>query len=277
LKAYLDLVSRVLSEGLRKENRTQVDTLSVFSDYRIYDTSEGFPLVTTKVVSWKNVLVEMLWMLNGSTNVALLNKHGVRIWNNWADKEGELGPVYGYQWRCWSDQVEEALHLLKNDPFSRRIVISAWNAAQIPLMALAPCHVMWIFNVQGNILNLHLTQRSADVALGVPYNIAGYAFLLHLFARFSNLIPGRFAHTIVDAHVYTAKADGSMAEWDHVPGLKEQLLRSPLPLPSLRIDPSIRSFGDVERLIYEDSAVLLDLFKIENYCSHPAISFKVAV
>jgi thymidylate synthase len=277
VKAYLDLVSRVLDEGSRKESRTQVDTLSVFSDHRVYDTREGFPLVTTKTVSWKNVLVEMLWMLNGSTNVALLNKHGVRIWNNWANQEGELGPVYGYQWRHWSDQVRAAIHLLKNDPSSRRIVISAWNAAQLHLMALAPCHVMWIFNVQGNVLNLHLTQRSADVALGVPYNIAGYAFLLHLFARFSGLIPGKFAHSIVDAHVYTAKADGSMSEWDHVPGLKEQLLRAPLPLPSLRIDPSIRSFGDVESLIHEDSATLLNLFKIENYRSHPAISFKVAV
>lgn len=294
MQAYHDVVREVLERGTRKRNRTGVDTLSAFGIHYSVDLRQGFPLLTTKAISWKNIVVENLWFLSGQPHIAMLKKHGCRFWDPWADEDGYVPSAYGAYWRSFpgsatvggtetfTDQVKEVLAALAANPNSRRLVISAWAPENALFSKLPPCHLLWILNVQYDAdgkpaLNLHLTQRSADVALGVPYNIAGYAFLLHLFARFAGMEPGLFSHTLVDAHIYTKKEDGSMEDYDHVPGLVRQLQRKSRPLPTLHIDPSIRSLADVEALFDADTDTLLETFRLEGYDPHPAISFKVAV
>lgn len=484
MKQYIDLVNHVLEHGTRKPNRTGVDTVSTFGYYYEHDLRDGFPLLTTKEVSWKNIVVEMLWFLSGSANTAILRQHGCRFWEPWVDEWGHVGPVYGKQWRRWEtlhlnppriyeapevekshwrpkkvagvgvfergdreslpfadvlyntwsemlyrcydekrehfqwygakgvhvdprwfdfrtfvkdaqtlegwhlkrtfpnryqldkdfknsnrygpetciwasvrenhlntsltklvrvtqpdgqefvtmdlngvcsdygldkstackvirgersdhrgwrfkevsvpdgfssrvrihDQVEDVLALLKTNPMSRRMSLTAWNPAEIARMRLPPCHLMSVFNVQNTsegtpYLCLHLTQRSADVALGVPYNIASYALLLHLFSRFSGIQPGIFAHTLVDAHIYTSKPDGSMGEYDHIPGLKAQIARKPRALPKLHIADEIKDLKDVERLMHPSVSTeeVMRHFVLEGYEPHEKINFKVAV
>ena len=282
MKAYTDLVNYVLKHGKRKPNRTGVDTLSVFNyNYSIdlsYGLREGFPLLTTKKISWKNIVVENLWFLSGKKEVEFLHKHGVRFWDKWVNVFEEVPSAYGFYWRIFDyyfhnvDQVKQVIKNLKDDPFSRRHVISAWSPLNALYSDLPPCHFIMVFNVQIDVrgtkrLNLHLTQRSADVAIGVPYNIAGYAFLLHLFARLTNLSVGTFAHSIVDAHVY----------FDHIEGLEEQVKRTPNYPPKLTIDSDIRSLEDVEALFDESTETILNTFKLTDYYPHPAIEFEVAV
>ncbi len=314
---YLDAVREVLAKGTRKENRTGVDTLSTFAiNYKI-DLREGFPLLTTKKINWKNIVVENLWFLSGEPHIGLLKKHNCKFWDAWADEEGMVPSAYGNFWRRfpvdtrrgdshymtfesdasslgWNDQVAWVVDQLRINPTSRRLVISAWAPNNAQTSMLPPCHIVMVFNVQNwevpcecpngshgthvvPHLCLHLTQRSCDIALGVPYNIAGYAFLLELFARFANMPAGIFAHTLVDAHAYTSKPDGSKAEWDHIPGLKEQLTRDPRLLPRLVIDPSITSLDDIGPLLQLDTGDLMPKFVLDGYDPHPAIKFKVAV
>jgi thymidylate synthase len=292
MKAYLDIVREVLATGTRKENRTGVDTLSTFNINVEHELSEGFPLLTTKSISWKNIVVENLWFLSGVPDIGLLRKHGCKFWDPWADAEGLVPSAYGNFWRrfpvhedglvAFNDQIAWVLGELKRNPMSRRLVVTAWAPGNAQTSELPPCHSMFVLNVQNGEdgaprLNLHLTQRSNDVALGVPYNIAGYGLLLELFAHFSGLKPGVLAHTLIDAHVYTSKPDGSMAEYDHVPGLVEQLKREPRPLPRLGISPELRSLDDIEALLSEDTETVLSFFRLRGYDPYPAIPFKVAV
>tara|TARA_Y100001934_G_scaffold108614_1_gene133206 strand:- start:598 stop:1476 length:879 start_codon:yes stop_codon:yes gene_type:complete len=292
LKQYLDVIRRVLESGHRKSNRTGVDTLSTFNiNYQI-DLRAGFPLLTTKEISWKNIVVENLWFLSGDTRIDLLRKHGCRFWEPWADDNGRVPSAYGNFWRnfpvhedgdvAFNDQIRYVVDELKARPQSRRLVVSAWAPGNAQTSSLPPCHAFWVLNVQsdehGNpLLCLHLTQRSCDVALGLPYNIAGYAFLLELISRFTGIKPGYFGHTLIDAHIYTAKADGSMAEYDHIPGLHEQLDREPRALPRLEISPEIQHLDDVTTLLEADTESLLQTFRLHNYHPHPALTFKVAV
>jgi thymidylate synthase len=293
VKPYLDLVREVLAKGTRKPNRTGVDTISTFNHNYEIDLRQGFPLLTTKEISWKNIVVENLWFLSGETHIGLLKKHGCKFWDPWADEQGLVPSAYGNFWRhfpvhgssgeaSFNDQVAWVLGELKQNPMSRRLVVSAWAPGNAQTSKLPPCHLLFVFNVQLDeggdpLLCLHLTQRSADVALGVPYNIAGYAFLLELFSRFTGIRAGIFGHTMIDAHVYTAKADGSMAEYDHVPGLRAQLEREPRRLPTLSIDPSIRALEDLRPLLDADTATVMKHFVLQGYDPHPAIPFKVAV
>ena len=292
VKVYLDTVREVLDKGTRKENRTGVDTLSTFNINYEIDLREGFPLLTTKEISWKNIVVENLWFLSGDTHIGLLRKHKCKFWDPWADESGQVPSAYGNFWRNFpvhvegraefNDQVAWVIEELKRNPMSRRLVISAWAPGNAQTSKLPPCHCLYLLNVQMGedkepTLNLHLTQRSCDVALGVPYNIAGYAFLLELFGRFTGIRPGIFAHTLIDAHIYTSKPDGSMAAYDHRPGLELQLQRSPRALPRLAIAPEVKNLEDMKRLIQADTETLLENFKLENYDPHPAIKFKVAV
>lgn len=288
MKPYLDLVREVLSKGTRKPNRTGVDTLSTFNHNCEIDLRDGFPLLTTKEIAWKNIVVENLWFLSGDTHIGLLKKHGCKFWDPWADDDGRVPSAYGSFWRHFpvpgglNDQVAWVCEELKRNPMSRRLVVTAWAPGNAQTSKLPPCHLLFVFNVQVGadgepLLCLHLTQRSADVALGVPYNIAGYALLLELFARFTGLRAGIFAHTLVDAHVYTCKPDGSMAEYDHVPGLKKQLERQPRKLPRLTIDPGVRSLDDLKPLLEADTDTVLKHFVLTGYQPHPAIAFKVAV
>jgi thymidylate synthase len=291
VKVYHDLVREVLEHGTRKENRTGVDTISTFNFNFEIDLREGFPLLTTKEVSWKNIVVENLWFLSGDPHIELLKKHKCRFWDPWADTDGTVPSAYGNFWRHFpvpgvaskgNDQVAWVLDELKRNPMSRRLVVSAWAPGNAQHSELPPCHLLFVFNVQCQadgepFLCLHLTQRSCDVALGVPYNIAGYSLLLELFAHFAGMQPGIFAHTLVDAHVYTAKPDGSMAEYDHVPGLLEQLEREPRALPRMTIDPSLKSLQDIPSLLDADTETVLRHFVLEDYHPHPAIRFKVAV
>ena len=295
VKAYLDTVREVLDKGRRKENRTGVDTLSTFNINYEIDLRRGFPLLTTKEISWKNIVVENLWFLSGETNIGLLRKHGCKFWDPWADSQGEVPSAYGNFWRhfpvhrpgegtapAFRDQIAWVLAELKRNPDSRRLIVSAWAPGNAHESKLPPCHVMFILNVQrdeegAKILNLHLTQRSCDVALGIPYNIAGYSLILELFARWSGIRAGIFAHTLVDAHIYTAKPDGSMAEYDHVPGLRRQLEREPRQLPRLTIDPAITSPDDLKPLLSASTETVMKSFVLTGYEPHPAISFKVAV
>jgi len=282
MKQYLDLVQRVLQDGVKKKNRTGIDTLSNFAEFYRVDLSEGFPLLTTKKVYFKSVIMEMLWYLRGEDHIRWLrDEQDIHIWDDWADKDGHVGPIYPVMWRrypyfeeevitfegnasfiekkCWVkkefDQVQNAIEMLKNNPYSRRIVVSAWHPGLINNMALPPCHVMYIFNVSNGKLNCHLTQRSGDIALGIPFNLACYAALTMAIAQEVDLEPGEFAHTIVDAHIYE----------NHVDGLKEQLQREPRPLPTLNI-----ASKSVDDLTFED-------FTLENYNPHPPIKFEVAV
>jgi thymidylate synthase len=292
LQQYLEVVRRVLDTGQRKANRTGVDTLSTFNvNYQI-DLRQGFPLLTTKEISWKNIVVENLWFLSGDTRIDLLRHHGCRFWDPWADEDGKVPSAYGNFWRhfpvhndnqtSFNDQVSWVVGELRNNPDSRRLVVSAWAPGNAQSSALPPCHAFWVLNVQRDengapLLCLHLTQRSCDVALGLPYNIAGYAFLLELISRFSGIPAGFLGHTLIDAHIYTAKADGSMAEYDHVPGLREQLLREPVALGQLEIDPSVQKLEDIDGLLEANTDSLLDTFRLSGYTPHPAIGFKVAV
>jgi thymidylate synthase len=268
------------------------------------DLRRGFPLLTTKEMSWKNIVVENLWFLSGETHIGLLRKHGCKFWDPWADEGGRVPSAYGNFWRhfpvhglagsegwgdgggparpAFNDQVAWVLAELRRNPMSRRLVVSAWAPGNAQTSGLPPCHLLFVLNVQMDergepLLCLHLTQRSADVALGVPYNIAGYALLLELFARFSGLRAGIVAHTLVDAHVYTAKLDGSMSEYDHVPGLARQIEREPRALPRLSIDEKIRSLDDLRPLLDADTPAILERFVLTGYDPHPPIAFKVAV
>jgi len=292
MKAYLDTVREVLDAGTRKQSRTGVDTISTFNINCEIDLDQGFPLLTTKKISWKNIVVENLWFLSGARDIGLLRKHGCKFWDPWADEDGKVPSAYGNFWRhfpvhdggepAFNDQIRWVLSEIERNPMSRRLVVSAWAPGNAQTSALPPCHCMFLFNVQNHPdgeprLNLHLTQRSNDVALGVPYNIAGYSLILALFSHLTGLRAGVFAHTLVDAHIYTAKEDGSMAEYDHVPGLREQLTRTPRPLPTLRISPDLSSLDDIDALLHEDTGTLLNAFALDGYDPHPAISFKVAV
>ncbi len=289
MQQYLDAVRETLEKGTRKENRTGVDTLSTFNINYEIDLREGFPLLTTKEISWKNIVIENLWFLSGHTDIALLRRHGCRFWDPWADADGKVPSAYGNFWRHFplpdnrtNDQIAYVMDRLRDHPMSRRMVVSAWAPGNAQTSALPPCHAFWVVNVQndheGNpYLCLHLTQRSCDIALGVPYNIAGYSLLLELFSRFSRIPAGIFGHTLIDAHIYTAREDGSMAAYDHIPGLKQQLARKPQKLPVLEIDPSIQSLDDIAPLLTLDTAQVMDKFRLHGYHPHPAIAFKVAV
>lgn len=292
MQPYLDLVREVLARGTRKPNRTGVDTLSTFNHNYEIDLARGFPLLTTKEISWKNIVIENLWFLSGDTRISLLKKHGCKFWDPWADDDGLVPSAYGNFWRhfpihedgqaTFRDQIAWVLAEIQRNPMSRRLVVTAWAPGNAHTSALPPCHCLWILNVQNDengepYLCLHLTQRSCDVALGVPYNIAGYAFLLQLIGHLAGIRPGIFAHTLIDAHVYTAKPDGSMADYDHVQGLEEQLTRTPRALPTLTISPAIQRLADVEALMHEDTATILSHFQLSGYDPYPAIKFKVAV
>ena len=261
---YLALLDRVLASGVHKDDRTGTGTRSVFGHQMRFDLSEGFPLVTTKKVHLKSIIYELLWFLRGETNVAYLNEHGVTIWDEWADADGELGPVYGKQWRSWEtpdghliDQMSAVLAAIRTNPDSRRLIVSAWNVADVPQMKLPPCHLLFQFYVAQGRLSCQLYQRSADVFLGVPFNIASYALLTMMVAQATDLAPGEFVHTLGDAHLYD----------NHLEQARLQLSREPRPLPTMRLNPSVT---DLFAFAYED-------FALENYEPHPHIKAPVAV
>ena len=300
---YQKIVDTVLTCGTRKENRTGVDTISYFNLNYEHDLANGFPLLTTKKMNFKHIVMEVLWYLSGSTNIKFLQKHGCHFWDAWADESGEVPSAYGHFWRhfpsaSWvvrepcgyieqveleeNDQLAWVIEEIKRNPMSRRLAVSAWDPDNAQYSALPPCHAFFVFNVQNNnkgeqCLNLHLTQRSCDIALGLPYNLAGYSLLLLLIARFTGLKPGKFAHTLVDAHIYTCKPDGTMSEYDHVPGLCEQKHRNTEHLPSVSISPDIQALEDVERLLDASTEEIMEKFKLWGYKYEPAIAFKVAV
>ena len=264
MREYLDLMQRILDEGVEKSDRTGTGTISVFGHQMRFDLSEGFPVVTTKKVHLKSVIHELLWFVSGETNIGYLQDNGVRIWNEWADENGDLGPVYGKQWRRWKtedgtevDQLAKAIEMIKTNPNSRRIIVSAWNAGELEEMALMPCHAFFQFRVANGKLDCQLYQRSADVFLGVPFNIASYALLTHMVAQICDLEAGEFVHTIGDAHLYL----------NHLEQAKLQLSREPLPLPSLKLDETIR---DIDDFTYESITV-------EGYEHHPHISAPISV
>jgi len=264
MRAYLDLLRRVLDEGVRKSDRTGTGTLSVFGHQMRFDLAEGFPLVTTKKLHLRSIVHELLWFLKGDTNVRYLRENKVSIWDEWADENGDLGPVYGKQWRAWEgadgrtvDQIAWVVDEIRRNPDSRRLVVSAWNPAEIDRMALAPCHCLFQFHVADGRLSCQLYQRSADVFLGVPFNIASYALLTHMMAQVTGLAPGDFVHSFGDAHLYL----------NHLDQAREQLARAPRPLPRLVLNPAVRSIFD---FTFEDIV-------IEDYDPHPAIKAPVAV
>ena len=264
MRQYLDLLQHSLDHGRPKEDRTGTGTLSVFGHQARYDLAKGFPLLTTKKLHFKSIAYELLWFLRGESNVRYLREHGVTIWDEWADERGELGPVYGYQWRSWPapdgrhiDQLSDVLAQIRERPSSRRLMVSAWNVADLPRMALAPCHVLFQFYVVDGRLSCQMYQRSADVFLGVPFNIASYALLTLMVARVIGLAPGEFIHTLGDAHLYV----------NHLEQARLQLTREPRALPVLSLNPEIRSLFDFR---YEDLV-------LEGYDPHPHIPAKVAV
>jgi len=264
MQAYLDLMRRILDEGARKDDRTGTGTLSVFGHQMRFDLKRGFPLVTTKRIHLKSIVYELLWFLRGDTNVKFLRENGVSIWDEWADENGDLGPIYGHQWRSWPmsrtehvDQIAETVDRIRRDPDSRRHVVSAWNVADLPRMALAPCHCLFQFDVTQGRLSCQLYQRSADVFLGVPFNIASYALLALMMARVCDLEPGDFVHTFGDAHLYT----------NHLEQARRQLEREPRGLPTLRI---LRTPPSIFEFAYED-------FVLEGYDPHPHIAAPVAI
>ena len=264
MKTYLDLMRHVLEHGARKDDRTGTGTLSVFGYQMRFDLQRGFPLLTTKKVHLKSVIHELLWFLQGSTNVKYLRDHGVTIWDEWAGKDGELGPVYGYQWRSWPapdgkhvDQVTQVVEQIRRNPDSRRLIVSAWNVADIPRMALAPCHAFFQFYVAEGRLSCQLYQRSADIFLGVPFNIASYALLTMMIAQVTGLKAGDFVHTLGDAHLYL----------NHLDQAREQLSRTPRALPVMRLNPEVR---DLFAFRFED-------FTLEGYDPAPAIRAPIAV
>jgi len=264
MKQYLDLLNHVITNGSFKEDRTGTGTYSVFGYQMRFNLNNGFPLVTTKKVHLKSIIYELLWFLRGETNIKYLNDNGVSIWNEWADMNGELGPVYGHQWRSWKmkngesiDQISQVIESLKSNPDSRRHLVSAWNVGEINDMALPPCHILFQFYVVNNTLSCQLYQRSADLFLGVPFNIASYALLTIMVAQVCDLKLGEFIHTLGDAHIYK----------NHLEQVKTQLLRTPKPLPILKINPHVKNIFNFK---YND-------FVLEGYNPHPAIKGDVAV
>ena len=258
MQPYLSLLNRILTEGHQKGDRTGTGTLSVFGHQMRYDLQDGFPLLTTKKLHLKSIIYELLWFLRGDTNVRWLQDHGVRIWNEWADENGDLGPVYGHQWRSWPDyrggtidQIAQVEEMIKRNPNSRRMLVTAWNPAEVEDMALPPCHCLFQFYVADGRLSLQLYQRSADTFLGVPFNIASYALLTCMMAQVCGLQPGEFIHTLGDTHIYL----------NHLEQVDEQLSRTPRPLPRMRLNPDVKSLFDYR---YED-------FTLEGYDPWPAI------
>ncbi len=264
MKVYLDLIQRVLDDGFEKKDRTGTGTISVFGHQMRFNLEEGFPLLTTKKMHLKSIIYELLWFLKGSTNVKYLQDNSVRIWNEWAKEDGELGPIYGYQWRSWPDnkggnidQIKQVIESIKNNPDSRRHIVSAWNAGQIDEMQLPPCHILFQFYVADGKLSCQLYQRSADIFLGVPFNIASYALLTMMIAQVTGLKPGEFVHTLGDAHIYT----------NHIEQVNLQITRKPYSLPTMNINPDVKSIDDFE---YED-------FELTDYQSHPLIKGIISV
>lgn len=264
MKQYIDLLNHVINNGVEKSDRTGTGTISVFGHQSRYDLSQGFPVLTTKKLHLKSIIHELLWFLTGDTNIKYLQDNGVRIWNEWADENGELGPVYGYQWRSWPtpdgrhiDQISQVVSSIKNNPDSRRHIVSAWNVGEIDQMKLPPCHLLIQFYVANGKLSCQLYQRSADIFLGVPFNIASYALLTLMMAQVCGLQPGDFVHTLGDAHIYL----------NHLNQVNLQLVREPFPLPQMKINPDVKSIFDFK---FED-------FELTGYQSHPHIAGKVAV
>ena len=264
MKQYLDLLNRILTEGVRKEDRTGTGTISVFGHQMRFNLEDGFPLLTTKKLHLKSIIHELLWFLKGDTNVKYLQENGVRIWNEWADENGDLGQIYGYQWRSWPDyngghidQISEVIDQIKNNPDSRRIIVNAWNVADLGNMNLPPCHMFFQFYVANGKLSLQMYQRSADTFLGVPFNIASYALLLMMMAQVTGLKPGEFIHTTGDTHLYV----------NHLEQVQLQLTRAPRALPKMKINPDVKSIFDFK---YED-------FELVDYDPHPHIKGVVAV
>jgi len=279
MKEYLDLVKLVMNEGVRKHSRTGIDTLSYFSAHYRVDLSKGFPLLTTKKVEWKSLLHEVLWYLSGDNHIRNLRQH-TKIWDAWADEDGNLETAYGYYWRKFPsaqkdkggnwvvkevDQIQYVIDEIKRQPYSRRLVVTAWEPGNATTSKLPPCHYTYVFNVQEDRLNCHLTQRSGDIALGIPFNLAAYAMLTQIIAQQTGLKVGYFSHTIIDAHIYIADDGSPMEKYDHLKGLQEQLTREPLPLSQLKIADK-----PINELRFED-------FELTGYQSHPKIRFEVAV
>lgn len=264
MRQYLDLCQHVLNHGTKREDRTGVGTISTFGYQMRFNLQEGFPLLTTKKLHLRSIIYELLWFIKGDTNIRYLQENGVRIWNEWADEDGNLGPVYGHQWRKWKsadgriiDQISDVIHKIKTDPTSRRLIVSAWNVGDLDKMKLPPCHMMFQFYVNDGKLSCMLYQRSADVFLGVPFNIASYALLTMMIAQVCDLEVGEFVHTLGDVHIYE----------NHIEQVQLQLTREPLPLPKMRINPAVKSIFDFK---YED-------FELIGYEAHPHIPGKVAV
>ena len=264
MQQYLDLLTRVLDEGAQKGDRTGTGTKSVFGHQMRFDLSKGFPALTTKKLHLRSIIHELLWFLQGNTNVKYLQENNVRIWNEWADENGELGPIYGYQWRSWPgqngehiDQISQIIDSIKNNPNSRRHIVNAWNVSEIKNMALPPCHILFQFYVADGKLSCQLYQRSADIFLGVPFNIASYALLTMMVAQVTGLKPGEFVHTLGDAHIYL----------NHLNQVKLQLTRNTFDLPQMHINPEIKSIFDFK---YED-------FELKNYKAHPSIKGEISV
>jgi thymidylate synthase len=264
MKQYLDMLQHIFEKGQEKGDRTGTGTLSVFGYQSRYDLQEGFPVLTTKKLHLKSIIYELLWMINGESNIAGLTDHGVRIWNEWADTDGDLGPVYGVQWRSWEtsdkqtiDQISQVIEAIKSKPNSRRLIVSAWNVGDVPAMALPPCHVLFQYYVIDGKLSCQLYQRSADVFLGVPFNIASYSLLTMMVAQVCNLEPGEFVHTFGDLHLYN----------NHIEQAQLQLTRTPYDLPTMQINPQVGSIFDFQ---YDD-------FELLDYQSHPHIKAEVSV
>jgi thymidylate synthase len=264
MQQYLSLLQHILDNGVQKHDRTGTGTISCFGYQMRFDLQTGYPLVTTKKVHTKSIIHELLWFLKGETNIAYLKEHGVSIWNEWANENGELGPVYGKQWRSWEgkngkvvDQLSDLIKQIKTNPDSRRLIVSAWNVTDLPEMALMPCHTIFQFYIANRKLSCQLYQRSADVFLGVPFNIASYALLTLMIAQVCDLEPGEFVHTFGDVHIYN----------NHIEQVKLQLSRTPFPLPGMKLNPSVKNIFDFK---FED-------FALENYQCHPAIKAPVAV
>lgn len=264
MKQYIDLLNHVLEKGVQKEDRTGTGTISVFGYQMRFNLEDGFPVLTTKKLHLRSIIHELLWFLKGETNIQYLRENNVRIWNEWADQNGNLGPIYGYQWRNWPDykgdhidQIKEIIHSIQNNPNSRRHIVSAWNVGQLEEMNLPPCHILFQFYVADGKLSCQLYQRSADIFLGVPFNIASYALLLKMIAQVSGLKPGEFIHTLGDAHIYL----------NHIEQVKLQKERKPYNLPEMKINPEIRNIDDFT----------FDDFELTNYQSHPHIKGKISV
>ncbi len=264
MQQYLDLMRYVRDHGVRRDDRTGTGTISLFGYQMRFDLAAGFPLVTTKKLHLRSIIYELLWFLQGDTNIRFLRDNGVSIWDEWADEDGDLGPVYGYQWRSWPtpgggsiDQMSNVVEQIKNNPDSRRLMVTAWNPADVEAMALPPCHCLFQFYVSAGRLSCQLYQRSADIFLGVPFNIASYALLTMMIAQITGLEPGEFVHTFGDAHLYS----------NHLDQVEQQLAREPLPLPKMQLNPTVKSLFEFR---FED-------FELQNYESHPHIKAPIAV